>query len=139
MHRIMKPGGRLFRLDEKEKEASYRNAHGDGTPNMEPETKPYYNSSPRGGRNSTSPLLAPGTTEMQDLELPSPAMENDGGFTNQRWTRPSPRASPSAAHFSPVMGMDYSSSQGSPNFTRTAEQPLLGSSSPRWQYRQISG
>ena len=113
MHRVMAPGGIVFRPHEDEKMEQYRVIHGLGTPAMEKEMGRMGGggSRNRGGSTSAAPLL-----------LPPPAM--------------SPHASPQASPMLRPQSFDsrasYPSGEdvggyyfGSPDL-RTSEHPLLG-------------
>ncbi|KAK3900643.1 hypothetical protein C8A05DRAFT_35709 [Staphylotrichum tortipilum] len=113
MHRVMAPGGIVFRPREDEKMEQYRIIHGLGTPAMEKEM----------GRMGGGSRNREGSTSAAPLLLPPPAM--------------SPHASPQASPMLRPQSMDsrasYPSGEevggyyfSSPDL-RTSEHPLLGS------------
>lgn len=84
MYQIMKLGGRLFRLEEEEKDESYKAVHGGSMGDTEREITAY-RSPASAGRSSGSLLLGmsgqrPG---MQELELPPPAVGQESTFSFQ--------------------------------------------------------
>ncbi|SPO07016.1 uncharacterized protein DNG_09710 [Cephalotrichum gorgonifer] len=82
MHHIMKPGGRVFRLAEDEKEKAYKDVHDDGTRDTELRSAPY--ESPMDGQRSGSvsygsPLYGPRSGSVSSVSYGSPLHDPGSG------------------------------------------------------------